>query len=148
MTLINGRTFDEERSLYGLKDATVKDCIFAGPKDGESVLKEAGNIIVENCKFSLRYPLWHVRNFELNNSSLDEFTRAPIWYSENGSISGCDISSIKAVRECKDISLKECKINSPEFGWMSESIKLDKVEVEAEYIFLKSNNVRDRKSVV
>ena len=142
MTLINNKSFDEERALYGLTDTTVKECVFAGPMDGESVLKEASDIKVEDCRFSLRYPLWHVRNFELINSSLDEYTRAPIWYSVNGTVMGCDINSIKAVRECKDIVLKNCRINSPEFGWMSENIKLNKVDVESEYIFLKSNNVK------
>lgn len=142
MTLISNKSFDEERALYGLKDAMVRECVFAGPMDGESVLKEARDIKVEDCRFSLRYPLWHVRNFELSNSSLDEFTRAPIWYSEKGLIWGCDINSIKAVRECKGIELKDCRISSPEFGWMSENIKLNKVDIESEYIFLKSNNVR------
>ena len=142
MTLINGKSFDEERALYGLSDAIVSNCVFAGPMDGESVLKEARDVKVEDCKFSLRYPLWHVRNFEVIKSSLDEYTRAPIWYSHNGTIIGCDIDSIKAVRECKDITLTDCKINSPEFGWMSENIKLSGVKIESEYIFLKSNNVR------
>ena len=142
MTLINGKSFDEERALYGLSDAIVSNFVFAGPMDGESVLKEARDVKVEDCKFSLRYPLWHVRNFEVIKSSLDEYTRAPIWYSHNGTIIGCDIDSIKAVRECKDITLTDCKINSPEFGWMSENIKLSGVKIESEYIFLKSNNVR------
>lgn len=142
MTLIDGKSFDEERALYGLRDAIVANCVFAGPMDGESVLKEASDIKVENCKFSLRYPLWHVRKFEMVNSSLDEYTRAPIWYSQDGTIIGCDIDSIKAVRECKDITLTDCRVKSPEFGWMSEDIKLSGVEIESEYIFLKSNNVR------
>lgn len=142
MTLISGRSFDEERALYGLRDAVVSDCIFAGPGDGESVLKETRDIKVENCKFSLRYPLWHVKKFEMVNSSLDEATRAPIWYSEGGTISGCYIDSIKAVRECKDILFTDCRIKSQEFGWMSENIGLSGVEIESEYIFLKSNNVR------
>lgn len=142
MTLISNKSFDEERALYGLKDATVRDCVFAGPRDGESVLKEARDIKVEDCKFSLRYSLWHVRNFELSASTFDEFTRAPIWYSENGNISSCKINGIKAVRECKEIILNDCIISSPEFGWMSENIKLNKVDIESEYIFLKSNNVQ------
>ena len=47
-TKIQGKQFDEERSLYGLKDADVIDCVFAGPADGESVLKEARNVRLEN----------------------------------------------------------------------------------------------------
>lgn len=37
---ITGRQFDQERALYGLRDAQVTDCVFAGPADGESALKE------------------------------------------------------------------------------------------------------------
>lgn len=39
MREIFNETYDEERALYNLKDALVKDCHFAGPADGESVLK-------------------------------------------------------------------------------------------------------------
>ena len=56
--LIQGFTFDEERALYNIKNTEVRDCTFAGPADGESVLKETRDIRVTNCNFSLRYPLW------------------------------------------------------------------------------------------
>ena len=52
---------DEERALYGLKRAEIKNCIFKGPSDGESALKECRNISVSGCIFDLRYPLWHVK---------------------------------------------------------------------------------------
>lgn len=39
-TQIENRRFDAERALYHLQDASVKNCVFAGPADGESVLKE------------------------------------------------------------------------------------------------------------
>ena len=38
-TVIENQQFDEERALYNLREADVKNCIFAGPADGESVLK-------------------------------------------------------------------------------------------------------------
>ena len=62
-TNIIGKQFDEERALYHLQNADVTDCIFAGPADGESVLKESVNVGLKNCRFSLRYPLWHVKGF-------------------------------------------------------------------------------------
>ena len=60
MNIIENKVYDEERSLYNLKNSQVINCTFAGEKDGESVLKEARNIEVINCNFELRYPLWHV----------------------------------------------------------------------------------------
>ena len=44
---IENQTFDEERALYGIKNATVRNCLFDGPKDGESAFKECENITVE-----------------------------------------------------------------------------------------------------
>ena len=68
MKLIDNKIYDEESALYNLKDTIVKNCKFEGPKDGESVLKETRNIIVDSCSFSLRYPLWHAQKFELKSS--------------------------------------------------------------------------------
>ena len=42
ITRINGKTFDEERALYGLHNAEIEDSKFSGPADGESALKECG----------------------------------------------------------------------------------------------------------
>ena len=105
-TVIKDRRFDEERSLYALEHCDVVDCVFAGPADGESVLKEARDVALERCDFSLRYPLWHVRGFKLKDCRMDELTRAAIWYAEGGEICDSILGGIKAVRECKDISIK------------------------------------------
>ena len=139
---IEGKRFDEERSLYHLTDTHVADCVFAGPADGESVLKEARNIIVENCDFSLRYPLWHVKDFKLIDSRMDDKTRAAIWYAENGKISESDLSGIKAVRECRNIAIYDCNIDSQEFGWKSESISVTDSKICSEYLFFDSKNVK------
>ena len=50
---VENQRFDEERALYNLRAADVTGCVFAGPADGESVLKEARDIWVHNCSFSL-----------------------------------------------------------------------------------------------
>ncbi len=139
---IIGRQFDEERSLYALQNADVTDCVFAGPADGESVLKEAGNVRLENCRFSLRYPLWHVRGFQLHDSKMDELTRAAIWYAEDGRITDSDLGGIKAVRECRNIALSDCTIVSQEFGWKCQGITLTDSSITAEYLFLDSRDVK------
>ena len=138
---IIGKQFDEERALYYLQHTDVEDCIFAGPADGESVLKEARDIGVRNCSFSLRYPLWHVRGFRMENSTMDELTRAAIWYACDGEILDSTLGGIKAVRECSNINLTGCKIVSQEFGWKSQGITLRDTSVTAEYIFMDSRDV-------
>lgn len=138
---IVGQVFDEERALYHLLHMDVEDCVFAGPADGESVLKEARDIGLENCSFSLRYPLWHVEGFRMANSCMDEKTRAAIWYAREAEITDCRLEGIKAVRECQEIQIKNSHILSPEFGWMSEKITLQDSDIVSEYLFLYSKDV-------
>ena len=138
---ITGKQFDEERALYYLQNTDVVDCVFAGPADGESVLKEARNVGVKNCSFSLRYPLWHVRGFEMENSTMDDKTRAAIWYACDGEIINSTLGGIKAVRECQNITLTGCDIVSQEFGWKSSGITMKDSSVAAEYIFMDSRDV-------
>ena len=142
---ITGRSFDEERALYGLRDAGVTDCIFAGKADGESVLKECRNVAVENCSFSLRYPMWHDKHFDLKRSSMDTLTRAALWYAEDGRIEDCTLGGIKAVRECRGITLRRCEITSPEFGWKCDDITLEDSTITSEYLFLDSRCVTLRR---
>lgn len=138
---IKNQRFDEERALYHLCSAEVTDCIFAGPADGESALKEARDVHLDGCSFSLRYPLWHVSGFSLNGSFMDEKTRAAIWYSADGEITDCRLGGIKAVRECRNLRLNCCRVESPEFGWKSENITVSSSEIFSEYLFFDSRNV-------
>ncbi len=138
---IQHQTFDAERSLYHLVDTEVSDCTFAGPADGESVLKECDRIEVKHCSFSLRYPLWHVRDFLVEGSSFDEKARAGMWYDENGTLRGCDINSIKILRECRNMTVEDSKITSLELGWKCDGVTIKNSEITSEYIFLDSKHV-------
>lgn len=138
---IINQTFDKERSLYNLVNAEVVNCTFAGEADGESVLKECRNIEVKNCKFSLRYPLWHAKKFLLEKSSMDKLTRAPLWYSDNGTITDCNIVGIKCLRECKDITVNNSNISSCEFGWKCKSVYITNSTIDSVYFLFESKNV-------
>ena len=138
---VTGRVFDEERALYNLTKAYVTDCVFAGPADGESVLKEARDVKLENCTFSLRYPLWHVEKFRMTDSKMDTLTRAPIWYAKDGMIADSDIHGIKAIRECQNIKITDCTITSEEFGWKSEGITVKDSALNSQYVFFDSKDV-------
>ena len=138
---IRNQQFDEERALYYLRSTDVVDCVFAGPADGESVLKEARDVGVVDCSFSLRYPLWHVQGFRMEGCKMDEKTRAAIWYACDGEITNSVLGGIKAVRECRNIRLEGCQIVSQEFGWKSSGITLKDSSVTAEYLFLDSRDV-------
>ncbi len=138
---IRDKQFDQERALYNAQHTDVVNCVFAGPADGESVLKEARDIRVEGCAFSLRYPLWHVKKFTMSNSTMDELTRAAIWYAEEGRITDSTLNGVKAVRECRDIALDRCHVVSAEFGWKSRGVSLTDTDITAEYIFLDSRDI-------
>ncbi|MBQ9315400.1 MAG: DUF3737 family protein [Atopobiaceae bacterium] len=138
---ISHETHDEERALYGLVHACVNDVTFAGPADGESSLKECRDICVVDSSFSLRYPLWHTTGFSLQNVTMDELTRAAIWYARHGRISNSTLGGIKAVRECSDISIDKSTIDSPEFGWMCHDLRLSNTTLTSEYPFFHSTGV-------
>jgi len=140
MTIISGQVLDQERALYGLRDAAVRDCRFEGPADGESALKECGGLTIENCDFLLRYPLWHVDHSTLRNCRMAETCRAALWYDNDLTIENCDLGGIKALRECRNIKLTGGKANSSEFGWMSSDLTVDNFELTSEYPFLRVEN--------
>ena len=96
---IENKIYEEERALYHLQKATVKNCTFAGAADGESALKECRHIAVTGCRFALRYPLWHARDFLVENSKMEETARAPLWYCREGKIADTEILSVKCLRE-------------------------------------------------
>ena len=139
--IILNKTFDEERALYHLTDGVVDGCVFAGPRDGESALKEARDITVKNCNFSLRYPFWHTHRFVLENSSMDHLTRAPIWYASEGLIEGCHITGIKCLRECDNMTIKHSHVVSPEFGWRCRGVTIEDSVMESEYFLFECSNV-------
>ncbi|MCI8554889.1 MAG: DUF3737 family protein [Clostridiales bacterium] len=138
---IAGKCFDEERALYHLQNTELTGCCFAGPADGESALKESLDITVRDCRFSLRYPLWHSRRFLLESSSLDALTRAPVWYAEEGVIRNCTIEGIKCLRECDRMEVYDSLLRSPEFGWKCRGLTMVGCEADSEYFLFESRDI-------
>ena len=131
-----GQTFAEERALYGIKDALVRDCQFAGLADGESALKECSNVQVRNCHFALRYPLWHLHAGSMEECSMSETCRAALWYASQVKIQRCKLHGIKVVRECDQVELEDCDIDSSEFAWMCRDLNMRSCQLKSEYPFL------------
>ncbi len=134
-------TLDEERALYGLNGARIEKCTFAGPKDGESALKECRNVTVNDCVFNLRYPLWHVEHGRVIAADMSTTCRAPLWYDKDISLENCKLNGIKTLRECSRIKIQNCTINSAEFGWFCHNIAIEESELTAEYALLKSTDL-------
>ena len=113
---LSGQSFDAERALYHSDGLKVTKCHFGGPLDGESALKESSNFLVEDSTFAMRYVMWHDRNFIMRGCTFNEETRAPLWYDEHGLIENCTLHSVKNIRECHDIIMRGCDIDSEELS--------------------------------
>ncbi len=132
---------DEERALYGIHGALVRHCTFQGPADGESALKECGDIQVEDSEFLLRYPFWHVTKGRLIRCRMGDTCRAALWYDRALSLEHCELNGIKALRECDEITLKDCRADSQEFGWFCRGVKAEDFTLKGEYPFLQGKNL-------
>lgn len=142
MRIIENKNFPNERDLYGESGLILKNCTFTGEEDGESALKESRDITLEKCVMDLRYPLWHDRNVVLKDCEMTEKCRAALWYSENIEIYGGKMFGIKALRECADITMKNVTVNSPEFGWRSNGIKIEECDITGEYPFFEASGLK------
>lgn len=141
MKTIQNQTFDQERALYGANDIQVQDCLFDGPADGESAFKEGRKISVQNCFFNLRYPFWHDHGLVIRDSEMTPLCRAALWYSDHIEITNTQMHGIKALRECKQVVLRDCDIISPEFGWSVHDIRMENCTAESEYFMMRSTNL-------
>ncbi len=136
MKIFENLTLDAERALYGIRESLVKNCVFDGPADGESALKECRNIRVEDCDFRLRYPFWHVEDAEIRRITMNEGCRAALWYDRDVHVFDSRLGGIKAFREMDNCSLSGCEIESKEFGWCCRGLTIRDSKLVSEYPFL------------
>uniref|UniRef100_UPI004056DEBC DUF3737 family protein n=1 Tax=Agathobacter sp. TaxID=2021311 RepID=UPI004056DEBC len=135
------KTYDEERALYAAKDAIVKNCRFDGPADGESAFKESRNVTVEDCYFNLRYPFWHTEGAKVSGCELTENCRAAFWYDSRIEINYCKMHGIKALRECRNVTLTNTDIISAEYGWRTYGITIKDTTLTGEYPFFECKDM-------
>ncbi len=144
MKVIENQKFDEERALYGVDGIVVSNCSFDGPADGESAFKEGKNIEAGHCFFNLRYPFWHDTGLIITDSEMTQLCRAALWYSDHIKIEDTKMHGIKALRECSDVSIKNCDIISPEFGWSVRGIHMEDTTAVSEYFMMRAQNLTFR----
>lgn len=144
MKVIENQKFDEERALYGVDGIVVSNCSFDGPADGESAFKEGKNIEAGHCFFNLRYPFWHDNGLIITDSEMTQLCRAALWYSDHIKIEDTKMHGIKALRECSDVSIKNCDIISPEFGWSVRGIHMEDTTAVSEYFMMRAQNLTFR----
>ena len=141
MMIVKDQVFDAERAFYGAHDIDIRNCRFEGPADGESAFKECRDITVRDCYWALRYPFWHVDGLAIEGTELTELCRAALWYSSHIDVRNCKLHGIKALRECADVTLTDTDIVSPEFGWSTGGVRMERCAAEGEYFMLRATDV-------
>jgi len=145
MTIIENKTFDEERALYGSRQVEAVRCRFDGPADGESAFKESREIVARDCYFNLRYPFWHVADLKIDGCEMTELCRAALWYSSGIEITDTKMHGIKALRECENVKIAHCDIVSPEFGWSVNGVFMNDTSAQSEYFMMRSSKLEFNK---
>lgn len=139
--IVENLSLDGERALYGSRGIKLINVKFDGVQDGESALKESCDVEAERCFLNLRYPFWHVRGLKIEKCEMTKNCRAAIWYSEDVTIAATEMLGIKAVRECKGVTISDSEISSPEFGWFSKGVSATNCRAESEYFLMRSQNI-------
>jgi len=142
------KAMDNERALYMESDIELVDCSFTGPQDGESALKECQNVVVSNTLFDLRYPLWRTNNIKATNIEMTENARSSVWYSNNVEFSGSKLHGVKIFRMCNNVVVKNCDVDSIEFGWNTKNIVVENTTMKSEYPFLRGENITVKNCVL
>ena len=140
-TVIQNIQTGQERAFYGSKNVHFKNITIDGIEQGESAFKECRNITVEETNIVLKYCVWHCHNITLYKTVIDVNSRASIWYCENIEIINCKLNGVKACRNCSNLTLKDCIINSDDFGWKAEGVKIINCKISGVTPLLDSSNV-------
>lgn len=128
-----------ERSLFMGSDLYIEDTIFG---DGESPLKEARDITLENCSFKWKYPLWYCKNIKVDNSILFEMARAGIWYTENIKMTNTVMQAPKNFRRAKNVVIENVDFsNAAETLWACDNVKIKDVTARGDYFAMNSSNL-------
>lgn len=130
-----------ERAFYNSKNTDFYNITIDGVEDGESAFKECSNISIFDSLCNLRYPFWHNKNLVISNVTMNDTCRAALWYDKKVNIQDSKLLGIKALRECSKVNLKNCLIDSPEFGWRVKDIELTNCEINATYLFFEAKNL-------
>lgn len=131
--------FEGERALYNLHDAEIVDSTFA---NGESPLKEGGNLKLDTCIFKWKYPLWYCNNVEVVHSILLDTARSGIWYTDGIKFVDSHIEAPKTFRRSKNITLINTDLpNAEETLWTCENVILKDVTARGNYLLMNSKNI-------
>ena len=139
MTNYDQHYFTGERALFQEHDAQITNSTFAA---GESPLKEAQSITLNNSIFKYKYPLWYAKHVTVNDSILETMSRSGIWYTDDISLIDTTVQAPKEFRRSKHIKLDHVHFaDAEETLWQCDDISIDHVDATGDYFGMNSSNI-------
>lgn len=137
--LIENGTYVGERALFSTHHTIIEGSIF---KDGESPLKESGDLRLSKVSFEWKYPLWYCNDVIVEDTTFKDTARSGVWYTKHISLNNCVIDAPKTFRRSEDITIVDSKINNAqETLWNCKNIKLKNVYVKGDYLGFNSSDI-------
>lgn len=128
-----------ERALFASKGLHLCEATFA---DGESPLKESSNLVLDNCLFRWKYPLWYCHDITVNNCTLFDTARAGVWYTDNARFNNCVIEAPKTFRRATNLTLGNVQLpNASETLWNCSDVTLNGVSANGAYFGMNCKRV-------
>ncbi|WP_220026890.1 DUF3737 family protein [Paenibacillus sp. S02] len=138
MNLIESGLFEGERPLYKIANVEIKHSEFL---DGESAVKESRNLKVSHCSFSGKYPFWHNKDIDIQDSYFSEGGRAAIWYSSHVRMTNCKVDAPKIFRDAQNITIHKTIMDTNETLWDCEHVKISDSEFKGNYLLLHGSDI-------
>lgn len=137
--IYNQCSFDGERALFNVSNVEICDSIF---HDGESPLKESGNIILLGSMFKWKYPLWYCKNVHMDKCTLFDTARAGIWYTDEISVNNTVVEAPKNFRRCRGVKLSNVSFpNASETLWNCSEVNADNVNARGDYFAMNCSDL-------
>lgn len=138
--VVNNERCTGERAAYGIKNTQINNSVF---EDGESPLKHAENVELNNTSFKWKYPLWHSDHIDINGGAIFEMGRAGIWYTNNINVKDCVIQAPKEFRRCANVRLTNVNFtNAEETLWNCKDVTFDHVSAKGNYFAMNTDNIK------
>ena len=140
MKKISNQLYEGERSLFCSDGVQLENCTFG---EGESPLKESRNVVLTDCVFEWKYPLWYCENVTVKNCRLGVNARAGVWYTKNASFTDCRIDAPKTFRKSSKLSLENVVFTAAgETLWSCNDVRIKNVTAsQGDYFAMNSRSL-------
>lgn len=128
-----------ERALFASSNLHLIEATFDA---GESPLKESSNLILDQCLFKWKYPLWYCNDVVANDCTLFDTARAGIWYTDGITMNNCIVEAPKTFRRSSNITLNNVVLpNASETLWGCHSVTLRNVTAQGTYFAMNGKDI-------